>query len=112
MRGRKPLPTVVKFAKGTLRKSRITADEPQPIGKPLMPKACSRRAKAIWERLIEPAWWLSHFDAPKAFILCELAAEFERDSRRMPSARIAQLRGVCADLGFDAAARQKLGITV
>jgi hypothetical protein len=111
MRGRKPIPTVIKFAKGTLRKSRMTSDEPQPFGKPVMPTACSRRAKAIWSRLIEPAFWLSHFDAQKAFMLCELAAEFERDSSRMSSARIGQLRGVSADLGFDRAARSKLGIT-
>jgi hypothetical protein len=110
MRGRKPLPTVVKFAKGTLRKSRMSANEPEPFGKPVMPKSCSRRAKVIWSRLIPSAWWLSYFDTHKAFMLCELAAEFERDSTRMSAARIAQLRGVSADLGFDAAARRKLGI--
>jgi hypothetical protein len=57
-----------------------------------------------------PAWWLSSFDGQKAHMLCELAAEFETNSRRMSAARISQLRGVCADLGFDAAARRKLGI--
>jgi hypothetical protein len=112
MRGRKPIPTVVKFTKGTLRKSRSNGGEPEVMGRPVMPKAGGRRAKAIWKRLIEPAWWLSHTDSPKAFMLCMLAAEFERDSRRMPSARIAQLRGVCSDLGFDRAVRSKLGIAV
>jgi hypothetical protein len=112
MRGRKPTPTVIKFAKGTLRKARCNSAEPEVIGRPVMPKLCSRRAKVIWHRLIEHAWWLSYFDTHKAFMLCELAAEFETDSRRMSAARISQLRGVCADLGFDRAARSKLGISV
>lgn len=37
MAGRKPIPTMLKLVSGTLRKHRITPDEPQPVGNLLDP---------------------------------------------------------------------------
>jgi P27 family predicted phage terminase small subunit len=56
MRGRKPLPTLIKQAKGTLRKHRINPREPKPqqfLGEP--PEHLSDGAKEAWRYAIKCA---------------------------------------------------------
>ena len=56
MRGRKPLPAVIKKAKGTLRKHRLNPGEPKPqefLGEP--PEHLSEGAKEAWRYAIKCA---------------------------------------------------------
>jgi len=66
MRGRKPLPTVVKKTKGTLRKHRTNPREPKPpsfLGEP--PERLSEGAKEAWRLAIScaPEGLLTGLDA-------------------------------------------------
>lgn len=58
---------------------------------------------------IATAWWLSSHDAPKAHAWVAMHAEFERSPSKMTAARIAQLRVLGSELGFDPGARARLG---
>lgn len=66
MRGRKPLPTIVKKTKGTLRKHRINPREPKPpsfLGEP--PEQMTEGAKEAWRLAIScaPEGLLTGLDA-------------------------------------------------
>jgi P27 family predicted phage terminase small subunit len=65
MAGRKPLPSVIKKTKGTLRPHRVNHREPQPDGDLVEPPAyMSEGAKAAWYYAIEsaPAHLLKRLD--------------------------------------------------
>jgi phage terminase small subunit len=66
------------------------------------------RPAALWRRFIVPAWWLTSSDAPKAWLWCELQAEAERSVAAMTAARLAQLRALGSELGFDPASRSRI----
>jgi hypothetical protein len=87
----------------------MLANEPTPKGRPKPPKPLQGRPLALWRRFITPAWWLSEFDAPKAWLWVHLQAEAEMDPAQMTAARIAQLRALGSELGFDPASRTRLG---
>jgi P27 family predicted phage terminase small subunit len=56
MAGRKPLPTVVKQTKGTLRQHRVNRHEPKPEGDLIEPpEYMSEGAKAAWRYALESA---------------------------------------------------------
>lgn len=74
-------PNVVKFRKGTLRKSRLNPRSPrlQP-GAPPTPKGLSRLARRAWRELVpllERMEVLTPVDGPAVRLLAEAFAEFE-----------------------------------
>ena len=77
-RGRRPLPTQLKIAKGTLRKDRQRPDEPQaPRGIPQMPErlACDAVAVEKWQELsvvLDGIGVLTTSDGEALATLCEL----------------------------------------
>lgn len=108
-RGPKPKATVLKLVTNTRRASRANLTEPFPTGRPSPPIAMKGRPAALWRRYIDPAWWLTATDAPKAWLWCGLQAEAEADLARMNAARIGQLRALGSELGLDPASRTRLG---
>ncbi|MFI4973924.1 MAG: hypothetical protein ACHP84_05225 [Caulobacterales bacterium] len=110
MRGRKPTPTVIKLALGNPGKRRLPVDEPMPEGKVEKPRNLRGKASEIWDRVIARAFWLTWADLPKAIVWCHLQAEFERRPGKMVASRFGLLRALGSDLGFDPAARARLGV--
>jgi phage terminase small subunit len=108
IRGQRPTATIVKLARGNPGKRRIRDDEPIASGRPVKPPKLRGRAAKLWDEVVEFAFWLAAADSYKLHIWCELQAEFEQDSGRMLSSRIAQLRAVGSELGLDPAARARL----
>lgn len=109
MKGRKPRATVVKRVMGNPGRRPLNNAEPVPDGKPSPPTPLHGRPLALWRRFVSRAWWLSAADSPKAWLWCHLHAEAEEGVAGMNAARIAQLRALGSELGFDPASRARLG---
>jgi hypothetical protein len=110
IRGRKPKPTVLRLLTGNAGKRPLPPPDPLPAGSIERPDGLQGAAAALWDRFIARAWWLTWADGPKALMWCHLQAEFEADPAGMRSARITQLRALGSELGFDQAARTRMGI--
>jgi hypothetical protein len=108
-KGQKPQPTALRLIKGNPGKRPLPASELMPTGRATPPTLLDGRPADLGAALIEPAWWLTSADSQKAFMWCHLAAEFEADPPAMVASRIAQLRALGSELGFDPAARARLG---
>lgn len=79
MRGRKPVPTVLKFARGNPGKRPINQDEPQPgeLSKDSPAEIVDPVANEEWKRTIAPAIEIGHItasDRALAIAHCELWA--------------------------------------
>ena len=74
------------------------------------PKKLTKVQQRLWDRYIQPAWWLNEFDTTKAHIWVCLQAEYMRKPNDMPTARIAQLRIMGSELGFDPGSRARLSV--
>lgn len=110
-RGPKPTATVVKLAAGNPGRRPLPKGEPLPTGRPVPPLAMSGRQADLWAQFVAPAWWLTEFDAPAAWLWCQLQAEAEANPTGFLSARIGQLRGLYNELGLTPSARTRLGST-
>jgi hypothetical protein len=104
IRGRKPTPAYLKLIMGNpghrpIRPSR--SDELIPGGAIERPKKITKAAAALWDEWIARAAWLTWADSPKAFMWCNLQAEFLKSAGKMSASRIAQLRALGGDLGLD-----------
>jgi len=108
--GRKPTPTVVKLVTGRRGRLGVNPAEPRPTGKPRPPVRLSGRPKVLWSRFIAKAWWLTEADSPKAWLWVHLQTEAEENLTEMNAARIAQLRALGSELGFDPASRARLAV--
>ncbi len=108
-RGTKPTATVLKLVTGKPGHRPLPKDEPQPKG-PLgkRPRYLKGRARALWDEVSRLAWWLGDVDRYKLGLWCELQAESEEDARSMIPSRIAQLRALGSELGFDPASRTRM----
>jgi hypothetical protein len=110
VRGRKPTPTAVRILKGNPGRRPLPSNEPTPeAGRCTPPRPLKGRPLALWRRYIGRAWWLTEFDAPKAWLFVHLQAEAENDIALMTAARISQLRGLGSELGLDPASRARMG---
>jgi hypothetical protein len=109
IRGRKPTATDLKLQRGNPGKRRLPQGEPRPQGLIEPPAKLSGRALALWDAFVARAHWLTWADGPKAFLWVHLQAEFENAPSRMVAARIAQLRALGSELGFDPSSRSRLG---
>ncbi len=101
-RGRRPKPLALHVVEGTFRRHRhgdldavVVADlEIDP------PKRLPRkRLRELWDRYIRTAFWLTDHDGPSAYMWVVLQEEFEKNPNMIAS-RIAQLRGLGAELGL------------
>ena len=108
VRGRKPTATVNKLATGNPGRRPLPKHEPESAGRPVKPPKIGKRAGELWDEVADFPW-LSQADGYKLHIWCELQAQFERSSRAMVAARIAQLRAVSSELGLDPPSRARLG---
>jgi hypothetical protein len=88
----------------------LPAADPLPAGSIERPAKLRGAAGKLWDAHISRAWWLTWADGPKARMWCHLQAEFDRAPGKMIASRIAQLRALGAELGFDQAARQRMGL--
>src|SRR6185437_16967362 len=103
IRGRKPQPRVVRLLTGNAGKRPLPPPDPLEAGSIERPDGLIGAAGALWDRFIARAWWLTWADGPKARVWCHLQAEFESARQKMLSSRIAQLRALGSELGFDQA---------
>lgn len=111
VRGTKPTPTHLHVVTGTMRaKDRERQKfEPTGEGSPEPPEELNAQQRAIWDRYIATAWWLSSHDTPKAHAWVVLYAEFMRAPEEMQVSRLIQMRVFGTELGFDPSARARLG---
>ena len=109
MPGRKRKPTILKLIEGNRGHRPLNLDEPIPDGPIERPAKLKGRAAVLWDSFIARAHWLTWADGAKALMWCHLQAEFERSPKNMVASRIAQLRAVGSELGFDPASRAGLG---
>lgn len=79
-----------------------------PVEKPKLKKA----AAVVWDRFIARAHWLTWADGPKAVMFCYLTVEYNAGPTKMIASRIAQLRALQSELGFDQATRDRMGISI
>src|SRR6267154_1897203 len=109
IRGRKPTPTVLRLITGRHLTDRpLPKNEPRPGGAPERPAKMSKVAGEMWERFIARAYWLTWADTRKARLWCVLEAEAQKSVAKMTASRIAQLRALGSELGFDPASRARL----
>ena len=97
--GRKPVPTVLKVLRGTLRADRLNHDEPQPapLDDDCPPELVDPVARAEWTRRIVPAIAAGHVtsaDRALAIAHCEVWAS--RRSQLVDAARAAHVVAVGA----------------
>jgi hypothetical protein len=114
--GRKPKPAALKLVTGNPGKREVeqpvdpaAAPAPRMRAQPLVPpRKLSKAQRSKWDAFIEPAWWLTEFDVSKAYAWICLQMEFEKSPVTMVAARIAQLRALGSELGFDPASRARM----
>jgi hypothetical protein len=111
MKGRKPKPTVLRLVTGNAGKRPLPAPDPLPAGTVERPAKLKGKPGELWDRFITRAFWLTWADSPKASMWCHLQAEFDRAPAKMMASRVAQLRALGSELGFDQAARVRMGIS-
>ena len=99
---------MIKLATGNPGRRHLPQDEPAADGRPIKPPKLGERADALWDR-VSALPWLTEADSYKLHVWCELQAEFEHAPSMMIASRIAQLRAVGSELGFDPGSRARLG---
>ncbi len=111
MRGKKPTRSDLKVVRGNPgRRSVEPRAAPDVRETPLEPpKKLTRPQRVLWVRYVNSAWWLTDFDTPKAYLWVCLQAEYLRSPAKMLAARLTQLRLLGTELGFDPAARSRVG---
>lgn len=113
IRGNKGKPPYLKLVTGNAGKRAIQI--PNAVERrqgPLKPHRKLTKAQAqLWEAFIDPAYWLTEFDAYKAWLWVSLAAQHDYDPESFGAMKLGQLRLLASELGLDLATRQKMGIT-
>jgi hypothetical protein len=110
MRGRKPKPMHLRLIDGNRGKRALPPRDPLPSGSIERPAGLRGRAAKLWDEYIGRAWWLTWADGPPATVWVHLMVEYQRAPARMIASRIAQLRALASTLGFDPAARARMGL--
>jgi hypothetical protein len=116
IRGRKPTPHL-RIVTGSHIKDRPPpkpreTDSPVAGGPAEKPKRLKGPAGKHWDTYIARCHWLTWADGPKATMWCHLMAEYEKNPTGMIASRIAQLRALGSELGFDVASRDRMGVTI
>lgn len=116
IRGRKPTPHL-RIVTGSHIKDRPPpkpreSESPIPGGPVEKPKKLKGPAAKHWDFYIARCHWLTWADGPKAMMWCHLMAEYEEGPAKMIASRIAQLRALGSELGFDVGSRDRMGVTI
>lgn len=112
-RGAKPKPTHLKVVTGNPGKKSLPDNGAEIAIRetPLEPlKKLTVVEQRLWDRFINPAWWLTDFDVPKAQTWVCLKAEFLRSPKKMIASRVSQVRILENELGMDPGERARLGV--
>lgn len=110
-RGRKPKPTKLHVIAGTYRADRHSAraGEPESTDTPKRPPKLTKREALLWEERIETASWLGVHDSEKAIAWVFMTVRLEKAKFDVQASTLAQWRALGSELGFDPAARARLG---
>ncbi|MBN9529692.1 MAG: hypothetical protein J0H82_26030 [Alphaproteobacteria bacterium] len=108
-RGPKPKPTHLKLVQGNAGRRPLPEGEPDPGGKPVKPKWLKGRGSALWDEVMQFAFWLSVADSYKLAAWCDRQAEFERDRRMWTAADRREHRSAGSELGLDPSSRSRMG---
>jgi hypothetical protein len=111
MKGRKPKPAALRAMLGNPGKRPLPAADPLPAGSIERPTKLNKAVGAMWDTFVARAFWLTWADGPKALMWCHLQAEYQKSPTAMIASRIAQLRALGSELGFDQAARIRMGVS-
>jgi hypothetical protein len=112
MKGRKPRPRYLRLIDGNRGRRPLPRPDPLPAGSIEKPAKLTKAAAILWDRYVTRAVWLTWADSPKAAMWCELQSQFERRPSKMLASKIAQLRAVGSELGFDPATRARLDLGI
>lgn len=112
-RGKKPKPPYLKIVQGNPGRRPIEIPSgPESREGPLKPpKKLTKEQAALWKRFIDPAHWLTDFDAPKAYAWVCLQAQHDEKPGEFKAALHGQLRLIGSELGLDPSSRARLGIS-
>lgn len=110
VRGQKPKAAVLRLLTGNAGKRPLPPPDPVPSGSLIRPAKLRGVPGKLWDTFIAQCFWLTWADGPKAVMWCHLQAEFDSGPRKMVAARIAQLRALGSELGFDSASRTRMGL--
>ena len=116
--GRKPTSVALKLITGNPGRRPLPEQRPTPPpdqfpGGPIeRPEKLRGIPAKLWDHYIVRCHWLTWADGPKALMWCHLQAEYQRKPTEMIASRIAQLRTLGSELGFDQASRDRMGITI
>ena len=108
IRGQRPTPTALRLIQGRPIKHAAAQAEPLPDGRPKCPARLTKEQRAVWRQFITPAAWLTSADVPLAVVFVCLYAEFMANPAGTQAARVSNLRGAMASLGFDASSRARM----
>ena len=110
--GAKPKPTALKVVTGNPGKRNLPESSGvEPRTEPIKPpEELDLRQQLLWERYIDPAWWLTEHDAPIAYVWVCLQAEFQSCPAEMTAARISNLRSAASEIGLGPSARARLAL--
>ena len=112
IRGQRPKPSFLKVIEGNRGKKHpipTRKQEPTPEGPPEKPKDLKGAASKKWDALITRCFWLTWADSDTAAMYCHLYAQFEFNPIEISPARIAQIRALGSELGFNPTARARIG---
>lgn len=107
--GRRPKPSAVKALAGNPGGRPLPKNEPRPIGLVERPAKLSAGAEIVWKARIVRAHWLTWADSEKAEMYCELISEYRQDKPAFPASKLAQIRNLGSELGFDPGSRARIG---
>lgn len=107
IRGKRPRITMLRPLKG--RKHPGSSTEPMPDGVPEPPANFTPEHRALWDRYVAPAFWLTRIDEPKSLMFVYLLHDFLSGPTKMSMARRNELRQLGSELGFDPVARARMG---
>jgi phage terminase small subunit len=108
-RGPKPKPTHLKLVAGNAGRRPLPENEPDPGGKPVKPKWLKGRGAALWDEVMQFAFWLSVADSYKLASWCDRQAEFERGRKTWTAADRREHRSAGSELGLDPSSRARMG---
>ncbi len=74
------------------------------------PKKLTKIQQRLWDRWIEPSWWLDDGDVLLAYIFVTLTQEYLAAPKKMVATRVGEMRKAMAELHLTSSERGRLGI--
>ena len=100
---------VINFATNRSGRRSLMATAVEPRTEALEPPGkLTKRERAVWDKFIEPATWLSQSDTALAYAWTKIFARFLAEPDEMPAAMLSQMRLLAGDLGLNPGEQQRL----